>query len=274
MVSEYALAGSREEAVRLVAEDPEALVMGGGTTVMPRVTLGELGGRRVIGLAQAGLDFVRRNGATTLGAMTPLRDVAGLSDQPALAAAARSIGSWPLRTTATIGGNLLVGAPYGDLAPALLALDAEITIAGPNGERTVALAEALSGGEPLAPGELLTEIVVPEADGAVSFLRCARRAAGAPPVVTVAARVRRDGDAVADARIAISAVGPRATRATEAEELLTGSPGDEDAVGAAAAAATRAVEPSDDSVASAWYRGRMTELYVRRALSAALAEGG
>jgi carbon-monoxide dehydrogenase medium subunit len=273
LVSEYALAGSREEAVRLVAEDPAALVMGGGTTLMPRAALGQLGGRRVIGLAHAGLDYVNRNGAMTIGAMTPLRDVAGLSDQPALAAAARSVGSWPLRTTATIGGNLLVGEPYGDTAPALLALDAEINIAGADGERTIALADALGDGEPLAPGELLIEIIVPATDGAVSYLRCARRAAGAPPVVTVAVRVRRATDVV-DARIAISAVGPRAARATEAEELLIGSPGDDDAVGEAAAAAARAVEPRDDSVASAWYRRRMTELFVRRALEAAVAEAG
>lgn len=270
MVSDYLLPDTPDEAERLVADDPEAIVMGGGTTVMPRATLGELGGRRVVGLARAGLDQVQRNGSTTLGAMTPLRAVTELDDVPALATAARSIGSWALRTTATVGGNVLVGAPYGDLVPVLLALDAELVVAGGDGERRVLLAEALRDGDPVAAGELLTAVVVPPAEGTTSFERCARRAHGAPPVVTVATRVTRDGDTVADVRIAISAVGPSATRATEAENVLIGSTGDADAVDAAVAAVAASLDPSDDPVASAWYRARMTELHVRRALHAAL----
>lgn len=273
MVQEYVLAGTPEEAAQLVAEDPGAVVMGGGTTLMPQATIGGLNGRRVIGLARAGLDYVHRNGATTIGAMTPLRVVADLADAPVLAAAARSVGSWALRTTATIGGNLLVRGPYGDLAPALLALDAQIAVAGGNGRRTLALAEAIEGGAAVGAGELLTEVIVAPTDGVASFQRCARVASGAPPIVTVAARVRREGDAIAEARIAIGAVGPHAVRATEAEERLVGSPGDPTAVDEAVAAAARAVEAGDDSVASAWYRAKMTELHIRRALAAALEEG-
>jgi CO/xanthine dehydrogenase FAD-binding subunit len=272
LVQEYLLAATPEEAAELVAEDPAAIVMGGGTTVMPRAVIGELSGRRVIGLARAGLDYVHANGGTTLGAMTPLGTVAERAEIPILAAAARSIGSWALRTTATVGGNLLVDGPYGDLAPALLVLDAELGLAGANGTRKVALAEALEDGTVAAPGELLTEIVVPAAGGTASFERCSRRAAGAPAVVTVAARVRREGGMITDARIAIGAVGPRAFRATAAEELLVGSPGDADAIGAATAKAAEAAEPTDDSVASAWYRRRMTELHVRRVLEAATSE--
>ena len=272
MVQEYVLAGTPEEAAQLVADDPGAVVMGGGTTLMPRATIGGLNGRRVIGLARAGLDYVHRNGATTIGAMTPLRVVADLADAPVLAAAARCVGSWALRTTATIGGNLLVRGPYGDLAPALLALDAQIAVAGGNGRRTLALAEAIEGGAAVGAGELLTEVIVPATDGVASFQRCARVASGAPPIVTVAARVCREADAIAEARIAIGAVGPHAVRATEAEERLVGSPGDAAGVDEAVAAAARAVEAGDDSVASAWYRAKMTELHVRRALSAALEE--
>ena len=270
MVADYVLAGSPEEAARLVADDPAAIVIGGGTTVMPRAALGELSGRRAIGLARAGLDGVSRNDSLTLGAMTPLRAVAELDEVPALAGAARSIGGRSLRTTATVGGNVLMGRPYGDLVPVLLALDAEIEVAGAQGERRVALAEAIRGERPISPGELLTAVVVPAAAGTVSFRRCARLAAGAPPVVSVAARVRREGSQVAEARLAIGAVGPRAVRATEAEEALVGSDGDADSLDATVAVATQAVTPADDAVASGWYRARMTELHVRRALADAL----
>jgi len=269
LVRDYVLASTPDEAARLVSEDPTAIVMGGGTTIVPRATVGELNDRRVIGLARAGLDQVHRNGALTLGAMTPLQVVAELDDVPALATAARSIGGWSLRTTATIGGNLLVSRPYGDLVPVLLTLDAEVALAGAQGEQRTPLAEALKGNRPLA-GELLTEIVIPGRAGTVSFERCARLAAGAPPVVSVAARLRREGGTISEARIALSAVGPRAFRVTGAEESLVGSPGDEAAVEAAVEAAAGSVEVVDDAVASAWYRARMIKVHVRRALASAL----
>ena len=269
LVRDYVLPSTQDEAVRLVAEDPTAIVMGGGTTIVPRATVGELNGRRVIGLARAGLDQVDRNGELVLGAMTPLQAVAEMDDVPALAAAARSIGGWSLRTTATIGGNLLVSPPYGDLVPVLLALDAELVVAGAPGEERIALAEALEGNRPHA-GELLSEIVIPGHAGTVSFERCARLAAGAPPVVSVAARLRREGEAISEARIALSAVGPRAFRATGAEEALVGSSGDEAAIEAAIDAAAGSVEVIDDAVASGWYRTRMIKVHMRRALASAL----
>jgi CO/xanthine dehydrogenase FAD-binding subunit len=271
LVRDYVLASTVEEAVGLVAEDPSAIVMGGGTTIVPRATVGELNGRRVIGLARAGLDRVSRNGELTLGAMTPLQAVTELDDAPALAAAARSIGGWALRTTATIGGNLLASRPYGDTVPVLLALDAEIALAGAGGEQRIPIAEALHGDRPLA-GEILTEIVIPERAGTVSFERCARLATGAPPVVSVAARLRREGGTINEARIALGAVGPRAARVDAAEEALVGSSGDAAAIETAVEAAAASVESADDAVASGWYRARMIRLHVERALASALEE--
>lgn len=270
MVQEYVLAATPEEAAELIAGDPEAVVMGGGTTLMPKATLGELNGRRVIGLARAGLDYVERNGATRIGAMTPLRALGEIGDVPGLAEAARSIGSWPLRVSATVGGNLLAPPPYGDLAPVLLALDAEIRVAGSGGERTAPLAEAIEAG-PAGPGELLLEVGIPAAAGSVSYRRCARRELNAPPIVTVAVRVWADGDAIVEARVAIGAVGPRPLRVGGAEAALSGSTGDAGAIDAAVAAGAAAVEAVDDAVASAWYRRRMTELHLRRAIEAAVA---
>jgi CO/xanthine dehydrogenase FAD-binding subunit len=271
-VEEYVLAATAEEAVRL-AGVPGTAVMGGGTTVMPAATAGTLGATRVVGLLAAGLDGVRRPGALAIGAMTTLDEIAELDALPALARAAGAVGGWALRRSATIGGNLLVGAPYGDLAPVLLAYDAELRIAGPGGQRTVALAEALAGtGAVVAAGEILTEILVPPPPEPVTFLRCARRASNSPAVVTVATRVRRAGAQVADARIALGGAGPRAFRATAAEQALIGGPGDAAAIAAAARAAREASDPPTDALASSWYRRRMVELFAGRALAESLAE--
>jgi CO/xanthine dehydrogenase FAD-binding subunit len=268
LVREYVLAATAEEAARLIGEDPAAVVMGGGTTVMPRATAGELAAERVVGLHGAGLEYVRREGGVTrIGAMTRLQAIAELDELPTLAAAARAIGGWALRNSGTIGGNLLVAPPYGDLVPVLLALDAEIRLVGSGGERTVSLAERRDGA--VGDGsEILVEIVVPDIRGAATFQRCARRAANTPAVVSVAARVVKDGDAVTEARLALGGVGPQAVRVTVAEELLVRDP---EAITAAAEAAVAATDPVDDAVASAWYRRRMTAVYVRRALGEVLA---
>ena len=127
MITQYLLPDSADAAV---AELHDAVIMAGGTTVMPAAHAGALDGSRVIGLARAGLAGISRDGSrVTVGAMTPLAALDG-----ALAGAARSVGGPALRNMATIGGNLVIG---GDVATALLALDAEVALSS----RTVPVAE-------------------------------------------------------------------------------------------------------------------------------------
>jgi CO/xanthine dehydrogenase FAD-binding subunit len=266
-VQDYVLAESPAEATRLLAADPEAILIGGGTTVMPRATAGELGAERAVGLVAAGLDYVRGDAdGWAIGAMTPLQVVAELPEPAVLAAAARAVGGWALRTTATVGGNLFVDPPYGDLVPVLLALDAELELLGPDGGRVVPIADA----EPVR-GSILVEVRVPALRGIAAYRRSGRRTANSPAVAAAAVRVLRGRDTVVEARVALGAVG-RAARSLAAEEVLVGSAGEAEAVTGAAAAAAAACEPATDAVASAWYRRRMVELHVRRALEAALGD--
>jgi len=269
-VREYVLATSAEGAARLVGE-PGAALMGGGTLLMPQATAGTLGAERIVGLQAAGLDHVRRNGATAIGAMSPLATVATLDDLPALRSAARGVGGWALRNTATLGGNLHAAAPYGDLAPVLLALDATVRLVGTDGERTAALAAWLTEEGDRRP-EVLAEVVVPPPRGLTAHRRHARRAANSPAVACAAVRLVIEDGAVAEARVALGAVAPRALRAAAAEERLTGAPADAAAIAEAAEAAAAAASPVDDPVASAWYRRRMTAICVRHALESALGE--
>jgi CO/xanthine dehydrogenase FAD-binding subunit len=84
--------------------------------------------------------------------------------------------------------------------------------------------------------------------------------------VTVAARLEwRDGR-VADARIALGAVGPHPIRAREAERRLVGTGLDAEAIAAASDAAAEGCEPFTDGIATEWYRRRMVRLFVGRAL--------
>jgi CO/xanthine dehydrogenase FAD-binding subunit len=238
-VQDYVLAESPAEATRLLAADPEAILIGGGTTVMPRATAGELGAERAVGLVAAGLDYVRGDAdGWAIGAMTPLQVVAELPEPAVLAAAARAVGGWALRTTATVGGNLFV-VPIADAEP--------------------------------VRGSILVEVRVPALRGIAAYRRSGRRTANSPAVAAAAVRVLRGRDTVVEARVALGAVG-RAARSLAAEEVLVGSAGEAEAVTGAAAAAAAECEPATDAVASAWYRRRMVELHVRRALEAALGD--
>jgi CO/xanthine dehydrogenase FAD-binding subunit len=104
------------------------------------------------------------------------------------------------------------------------------------------------------------------ADGTFRFLKTGRKAQNTAAIVTVAATITVQGGKVAGCRIALGGVAPSAVRARAAEAALTGRALDR---GAAEEAGRRAVEdiaPFDDSYASAWYRARVTPVYVRRAL--------
>ena len=239
MVKEYLLPDSADAAA---AQLDGSVLMAGGTTVMPAVHAGALDAERVVGLARAGLDTIERSGGrTVLGATATLASVAALDDSM-LAAAAGAVGGPALRNMATVGGNLLAGAPYGDVGVALLALGAEVDLGG----RTVPLEDFWDS---FRPGEeLIRSVAFDDAPGV--FVRWARRAANSPAVVCVA---------VSGGRVALGGVAPHPVRSPAAEAHL-------DDPAAAGAAAAEEVDPPTDGIASAWYRRRMTQVFVRRAV--------
>jgi aerobic carbon-monoxide dehydrogenase medium subunit len=241
MIKAYVLPDTADAAAELARG---ALLMAGGTTVMPEVTAGRVEAERVVGLARAGLDTIERSGErTVLGATASLARVAQLDGAPAVAAAAGAVGGPALRNVATVGGNLLAGAPYGDVAVALLAMGADVDLGG----RTIPLERLW---DELATGELIRSVAFDDAPGV--FVRCARRAANSPAVVSVA---------VSGGRVALGGVSAHPVRSPAAEAHFN----DPQAAGEAAAAE---VDPPTDGIASAWYRRRMTSVFVRRALEA------
>jgi CO/xanthine dehydrogenase FAD-binding subunit len=235
VVTEYLLPESADEAARLAEV---AAVMAGGTAVMPAVIAGSLDAARVVGLARAGLDGISRDdGRIVVGACVTLARLSSFDG--AVGAAARSVGGPALRNMATVGGNICMSAPYGDVGVALLALDAVVD------------------GRPIedfwaSPGGLVRSIAF-EDDVASVFVRWARRAANSPAVVSVAVSSR--------GRVALGGVAPHPVRSPAAEAAL-------DDPAAAGAAAAADVDPPTDAIASSWYRRRMTEVFVRRALEA------
>jgi carbon-monoxide dehydrogenase medium subunit len=270
-VKDYFLPQSLGEAVGLLAEHgPTLLVMAGGTIAMPLINEGVSNPDKVLGLKQCGLSYVRQtNGSVAIGATTTLTEILNQSPLLLLQQAAQNTAAWAIRNMGTIGGNIFAPPPTGDLAVALLALEAQVKLVSRRGERILPLQEFYTGfmTNVLAPDELLAEIQVPVPAGKTVYLKYGRRHANTPAVVTVAAHLLLEGQQVKQARLALNGVGPFPFRATQAEAALTGAKLDQAAMAAAAAAAAAECEPFDDAIASTWYRRKMVNVYVGRALA-------
>ncbi len=269
-VRDYFLPRSLPEALGLLERHgPELLVVAGGTVAMPLINEGISLPEAVMGLRLAGLDRLVRAGDTLrIGATATLTQLLDQDAVPMLREAARNTASWSVRNMATVGGNLFTPPPGGDVAVALLALDATVTLASARNERVLPLGEFLTGfmRNALAADELLVEIQVPIRTDPTAYLKLGRKHASTPSVVTVAVRLRWHEERVADARIALGAVGPHPIRALAAEQVRVGTGLDADAITSASAAAARDCDPFTDGIATDWYRRRMTGLFVSRAL--------
>ena len=272
-VSSYFLPRSVPEALGLLdRHGPDLLVMAGGTVAMPLINDGLSIPGLVMGLRHAGLDRLERvDGTLRIGATTTLTRLLAESGVTMLEEAARSSANPTIRNMATVGGNLFTPPPGGDVAVALLALDASVTLASSRGERVVPLADFYTGflTNQLEADELLVAIDVPAgaADDSTAFVKFGRKHTNTPAVVTVAVYLSWNDDRIAHARIALGAAGPHPVRMTRAEAAIAGTTLDEASIEAAAAAAMEDCDPITDAVASDWYRRRMVGVFVRRALT-------
>jgi len=197
----------------LLVADPAATLVAGGTGVLVEMNAGRspsaiVDVSRVTELAAVEDDGdVVRIGAT----VTYTRVIEELGDRlPGLAMACRTVASRQIRNRGTLGGALALRDPTSDALAALLAADARVEIASVAGVRTAGV-----GDVELAPGEVLTAIVVPAAEGPVAYAKAGMRNAMARAICGVAVALRP-----AQRAVAIGIVGARAVRARDAEELL------------------------------------------------------
>jgi xanthine dehydrogenase FAD-binding subunit len=273
-----------EEACRLLAADPRATALAGGTDLMVHLRQPWRGKRpsAVVSLrripALAAIDVTDR--ALRLGAgvtLTALIDHPIVRrEYPVLPFTARYMGSPAIRNLATVGGNLCNASPAADLSPVLLVLDAEVGIATPRGERRLPLGDLFRGpGQTmLGPGELLAWVAVPRvhARWQLRYERLDVRRAMDIAIASVALALRVDGPRVAAARVALGAVAPTARRVPEVERLLVDEGLVPATVGRAAELAQAASAPIGDVRATAQYRREMVGVLVRRGLQAIAAD--
>ncbi len=258
------LPSSAGEAADLMADG--GVLLAGGTHVMPWLNTRAHDVGRLVSLRHAGMAGIEvTEGIAQLGAVTTLAQVGRDQRLAVLAPVIESIGSPTIRNLATVGGNLFVPAPYGDLAVALLALDAEVETAGGPGRQRLPVAAVLCG--ELPPGRVVATVrfAVP-AEDEFFYTKAMRRRFNSASIVTVAAVLGCSDGIVRTARVALAGAGPRPLRSAEAEAALTGAPLSRERAQASGAAAGAMAAPPTDAYASAWYRRRVLPIHVRRAL--------
>ena len=268
----FALPETVGEALAALAERPEAVVVAGGTEVMPdllwriRGAAGFVSLRRVAGLR----GLARQDGELVIGAGTPVAALTTVADA-GLRAAASSLGTPLVRTEATIGGNVVSALPYRNLLPTLLASGATLELSSATGTRTVPFDGFITapGRTRLAEGELLTAVRLPAHTGFADYTKVGRR--NAQFVATVsAALVSRDGVA----RLAFGNAGPTPLRSDDVDAAATALLDGQAARADLQAAVAAAVDPPEDAVASADYRRHALGVLAVRLVTRAAVDAG
>jgi CO/xanthine dehydrogenase FAD-binding subunit len=203
----------------------DALVIAGGTDLMVEVNFNRravadvLSVSRVPELRQVSITQGRsvRIGAATPWATLEHGEVSELL--PALAEAARTVGSPQIRQSGTIGGNLGTCSPAGDGLPVLAALDAAIVVASTSGMRTIPFVEFMKGPKKndLRGDELIVAVDVPLTHSWQGYSKVGVRNAMVISVASACLAVNRENASVS---IALGAVGPTIIRCTETEEWV------------------------------------------------------
>ncbi len=255
---------SLADALQALAENGEMQPLAGATNLVPDLRGKRETCRNFVSLqALDDLRYIKHDGTrVTLGARTTIADILhdhGMeTDAPALYAVAGIFAGTMVRNAATIGGNICCGSPSADTVPALLTLDAEVTLSSASAERTVPLDEFYIDYKKsvMRGDELLTSVSwnVPPENSANLFYKLARRKGDAITVTGVAVLITAEDGVCSRARIALGSVGPTIFRAKAAEAMLTGKALDEDLIEQAARAAADQSSPIDDIRASAGYR--------------------
>jgi carbon-monoxide dehydrogenase medium subunit len=267
---DYEVAESVEHARELLGSREDATALAGGHSLLPLLRLRTVRPSLLVDIARIdGLSYVRDAGPMlAIGALTRHHDLATSpllqEHNPLVSHVASLIGDPQVRHRGTIGGSIAHADPASDLPAVVLALDAEIDIAGAGGVRTVPAAEFFRGVfvTAVGPGELVTEIRVPRltSEHGWGYLKFRRRAQDWA-TVGVAAVARMNG-AVEEPAIGLVNMGATPLRAAQAEAAWASG---EDP-GAVAAEGT---DPPSDTNASTEFRRHLVQVLVRRAVEQA-----
>ena len=266
---DYEVAESADHAVSLLGEHGEdAKLLAGGHSLLPLMRVRLAAPSVLVDIGRIGdLNYVRDGGDhVAIGALATLEDVhfSELLERecPIVAHTAGEVGDPQVRHRGTIGGTAAHADPASDLPTVLLALDAELVVHGPGGDRTVAARDFWKGifESDLGPQDLLTELRVPKLPGAGWNYQKFHPRAQDWAIVGVAAVARNGG-----VNLALTNMAEKPVRASAVEQALASGSD-------AAAAAEQVLEGTsapNDALASSEYREALAKVLTRRAIEGA-----
>jgi len=221
---EVLIASSTEEICELLAEDHNRQLLAGGTDFMVEINYRHREPSSVIAIDRVpALQNWRHDGdSVVIGSCVTYREIERgplATLVPALAQAARTVGSPQIRNAGTIGGNIGTASPAGDMFPVLSALGATIALTSSEGQRNVSLEDLITGVKQtsLNRGEFIESIRIPVLEGPQEFLKVGARSAMVISVASLALVTYPNTQSVG---IGLGAVNPVPTRASEAEQFI------------------------------------------------------
>jgi aerobic carbon-monoxide dehydrogenase medium subunit len=283
--------GSLREAIALLDPDDSSVrPIAGGTALMLMMKAGVFRPTRLVSLRKLPHEHARitvsgngeaGDGELTIGAMTALSQVERSAEvarfAPVITRAMRRLSNVRVRNVATIGGNLAHGDPHMDLPPVLIALGAQVTVAGPEATRTIAVEDLFVGyfETVLQKNELISQLRIPaQGQSRAAYIKVTTGSAEDWPALGVAVALEREGSAIKSARVVVSAATEKAMRLPAAEQVLAGADIGDKTFSRAGEAAAAAVECISDVRGSAAYKRELVRVFVGRALRQALDGNG
>jgi len=277
---EYFAPRSLPDAVKLLSEHKDDVkILSGGQSLLPLMKMRLSKPAYIVDIGRIpGLNSINEEGnSLVIGALVTHEQIE-YSDLlkakcPLLPQTATTIADVQVRNRGTIGGSVAHADPAGDWPAAVIALDAEIKVFGPRGERWVKCDDFFLGllMSVLEPNEIVTAIKVPiTGSDKTAYQKAAPRSSGFA-VTGVAVRLTVDAAGTCSrAAIGITGVTDKAYRPERTEQMLAGKKLDGNLIEQAAAEATRNIEVIEDINGSSEYRAHLTHVYVARAIEEAV----
>jgi aerobic carbon-monoxide dehydrogenase medium subunit len=277
---DYERATTVDGAIAALAEHgPEARLIAGGHSLLPMMKLRLANPEYLIDINDLQeLSYIQeRMTEIRIGALTRhcelLESELLATRAPVFREAEEVIADPVVRNRGTIGGSLCQADAAEDLSAVCAALRAQVVIRGPSGERTTGMDGFYLGPFMTAVGadEMLTEIRIPLRSGAGSAHEKVERRAGDFAIAAVSAAVWIDGGTIADAGIALAALGPSTIIASRAEEALKGKAPSEELFAQAGEIAKEDCMPVADGRGPVDYKRHLASVLTVRALRRATA---
>ena len=274
----YVRPASLADAIAALQANDNARLLAGGQTMVNVMKTRFASPEVLVDLADVpGLDSLDADagGAVRLGAMVTYDAIDCSADirgaRAILAEVATVIADQQVRNRGTVGGNICANDPTNHFPPVMVALDASMTIAGADGERSVASQDFFSGVYVTAveQDEVLVAISVPApASNQGEAFHAATIGKEGTCIVSAAVSLRCNGT-IEDACVALGCVAATPERATAVEDALNGAPPSAESIVDAVSGLGASLDPPSDVHASADYRRHLAEVVTRRAIEAA-----